>query len=49
MEDNKQMAVCQGCGKILTHVEIMVGQCNECDPFDEDLDEVFGDPQYTLM
>ena len=39
---------CESCGKEQTEIEYLVGQCNECDPFeDEDaLEEVYGEPSY---
>ena len=39
---------CEGCGKIYNEGEYLVGQCNDCDPF-EDPDlmiELFGEPKY---
>lgn len=36
--------ICKGCGKVYNEIEYIVGQCNDCDPFeDEDLmEELFG-------
>lgn len=41
--------VCESCGRIYNEIEEMVGQCNECDPFeDEDMMyEMFGEPEYV--
>lgn len=39
---------CGFCGKEQTEVEILCGQCNECDPFEdaEMLDELYGEAGY---
>lgn len=31
--------ICPGCGRIYNDVEYVVGQCNMCDPFDDEMDE----------
>ena len=39
---------CEYCGKLYNEAEYLVGQCNDCDPF-EDPDlmfELFGEPEY---
>ena len=39
---------CKSCGKIYNEAEYLVGQCNDCDPF-EDPDlmfELFGESNY---
>ena len=42
------MEFCLMCGKEQTEIELMVGQCNECDPFEEAerLEEIYGQPKY---
>ena len=39
---------CENCGKLQTEVEYLVGQCNDCDPFEdpERLEELFGETEY---
>ena len=39
---------CEKCGKLLTEVEYLVGQCNDCDPFEDPelLEELFGEAEY---
>lgn len=39
---------CKNCGKLYNEAEYLVGQCNDCDPF-EDPDlmfELFGEAEY---
>lgn len=40
---------CSSCGKEQTEVEYMVGQCNNCDPFEDEetLIELFGEPEWN--
>jgi hypothetical protein len=46
---SKRKQFCPDCGKELNEAEWLVGQCNACDPFeDEDLmEEYFGEPEYV--
>lgn len=39
---------CENCGKLQTEVEYLVGQCNDCDPFEDPelLEELFGEAEY---
>lgn len=39
---------CDYCGKEQTEIEFMVGQCNECDPFEDEekLILLYGEPEY---
>jgi len=39
---------CAYCGKEQTELEIVTGQCNECDPFVDEMELglAFGDPEY---
>lgn len=39
---------CKNCGKLQTMAEYLVGQCNDCDPFEapELLEELFGESEY---
>ena len=39
---------CENCGKLQTEVEYLVGQCNDCDPFEDPelLEELFSEVEY---
>lgn len=39
---------CENCGKLQTEAEYLVGQCNDCDPFEDPelLEELFGEAEY---
>ena len=39
---------CASCGKKQTDLEVMCGQCNDCDPFEDAdmLEELFGESEY---
>jgi hypothetical protein len=39
---------CENCGKLYNEVEYLVGQCNDCDPFEDPelLEELFGEAEY---
>jgi hypothetical protein len=39
---------CKSCGKLQTEIEWLVGQCNDCDPFEDPdaLEGIYGEPQY---
>lgn len=39
---------CKNCGKIYNEAEYLMGQCNECDPFEDDelMYAYFGEPEY---
>lgn len=45
----EKMIFCDYCGKEQTELEYIVGQCNNCDPFeDEDkLEQAFGEPMWN--
>ena len=39
---------CESCGKIYNEAEHLVGQCNDCDPFEDSelMEELFGESEY---
>ena len=41
---------CESCGKLYNEAEYLVGQCNDCDPFEDPelLEELFGEVEYLL-
>lgn len=43
------MIFCDYCGKEQTDVELMVGQCNNCDPFEDadQLEMIYGEPAWA--
>ena len=39
---------CESCGKLYNEAEYLVGQCNDCDPFEDSelMEELFGESEY---
>ena len=48
MKKHYKKQYCESCGKLYNEAEYLVGQCNDCDPFEDPelLEELFGEAEY---
>lgn len=48
MKKHYKKQYCENCGKLYNEAEYLVGQCNDCDPFEDPelLEELFGEAEY---